>query len=88
MTFEEFKTSGIDCDDVEIAHEGLILDTTPIPGRLYADSYWIEKTCHWDSGLNDGKKWYLRIGNCEWLSNDLNELEKLIYDDFFGCETE
>ena len=60
-------------------------------GFVYLDSYYIEDTRSWgiqSSGYDhEGneihfprEKYYLCIGNQEWLSNDLSELEEILFE--------
>lgn len=82
MTLEQFVATGRDCDDLGAAIESPELweDYTAV-GRLYLDSFFIEKIpAVWPSKPEVAGKWYLIIERDEWISDDLAELEKHLYD--------
>lgn len=52
----------------------------PVPaGLVYPGSLVIEDWSHSPQVL-DGNRYYLVIGNCEWVSNDLAPLEDELFD--------
>jgi hypothetical protein len=72
MTLEQFIATRREVDDLR--REGCYGDNLEreTPGFVYHDGLVIEKT-------PDGK-FYLFIGNADWLSNDVSELERRLYD--------
>jgi hypothetical protein len=82
MTFDQFRETGRDCDDLGAALSDSAWDDYPTParGRLYLGGLWIQQKpeAGW---LNDrGEKWWLLIGREDWLSDDLVELERLLFE--------
>jgi hypothetical protein len=79
MTLEQFQASRQLVADI-----GAVTDTEQLdgrPGYLYADTLWIETHCpEWSGSPADAYQFLLVIGNQEWLSNDLSELEPILYE--------
>ncbi len=78
---EEFQAAKVWCDDL---HERFPEDVERgSKGWLYCDGrLWIEDTSAWPEdapGYGEGR-WYLRIGNVERQSDELEELEEPLYD--------
>ena len=75
LTLEQFKESGYNC---RLAQEFKGMDFENEYGRAYDDaSCYIEKT---DTG------WYLIIERSEYESQDLAELEAILYRDWYLTE--
>jgi len=82
MTFDQFRATGKDCDDLGSALNDATWEDNPEPGRgrLYLDVLYIERkpARGWLNGLP--QEWYLLIGRDDWLSDDLEALEKKLYE--------
>ena len=81
MTFDEFQAVKKWCDDL---HERFPEDAPPgSKGWLYCGGrLWIEDASTWPEdapGYGEGR-WYLKIGNVERQSDELEELEQPLYD--------
>ena len=80
VTFEEFQNAKEWCDDLNAPFPDDVLLGSK--GWVYASGQlWIEDTATWSAdapGYGAGR-WYLRIANFERQSDDLTELEKLLY---------
>ena len=70
MTLEKFRQSGkfVNLNDFIDLHYD---DEEVKMGMLYDGLCYVEK---------DQDDWYLAIGNLEWSSPDLSELEEILYD--------
>lgn len=69
--FETFRATGRDVSNV-----AEYVEDYDGPGRMYMEDLYIGSTELWPEEHNArGNKWYLQIGNLEWLSNDLEFLE-------------
>ena len=77
MTFEQFLQTKKHTNDLGVITGDDNLDRQA--GFVYRDTFWIESTHNW-SDQPDGKKWYLQLGNQEYLSDDIGELEQRLYD--------
>ena len=81
MTFEEFQAAKEWSDDLHVHFPD---DMEPdAKGWLYCGGrLWIEEmsTSSEDAPGNGQGRWYLRIANMEYQSDDLAELEKPLYD--------
>ena len=84
-TFTDFKNSRRHVDDLEGAL-GISIYCDPgikCPGLVYLDSYYIEERCdNWPDAAKAEGKYLLIIGNSEWLSDDLDDLEQKLWDFF------
>ena len=81
MTLQEFRGSAQWCDDLRIplADEFYGAEIAPA-GFIYADALYIEKVgAHWPEKTRAQGQWYLRLANCEWISDDLHKLEERLY---------
>lgn len=80
MTFEEFQATRRDVDslkDIGIVNVG---ETIPRPGIVYFDFYYIEKSnANWPADVLRRGAYYLHLGNQEWFSDDLHEMELRLY---------
>lgn len=81
MTFEEFKASGKYVD--QLPECCLYNDDHPVGGMIYKGEAWIEDCNSWkndeDPHPNDGR-WYLIICRDQWRSDDLEKLERILYE--------
>lgn len=83
MTFEEFKATARHVDDLEKELAFTIYGdpTIKCPGIIYADVFYIEKACrNWTHEAREEGDYFLIIGRLEWLSFDLEPLERQLYD--------
>ena len=89
MTFEQFQTSGRYCGDLGKALDDASFDDADgsgqklATGRIYGDPrypLYIESTKDWETVRSNGNAWYLILERDEYLSNDLPQLERLLYD--------
>lgn len=80
MTFETFRATGREsgdlwdeCDDASVKGR---------PGRVYCGCLWIEDASDWPTdapGFGQGR-WYTIIGRDEYQSDDLESIERRLYD--------
>lgn len=85
MTFAEFKATGKDIDDLRHYPDyGFFPENYPevTSGRVYCDRYWIECIENWHGAPGEIRTWRLTIFNQEWVSNDLEALERELYKEF------
>jgi len=81
LDFAAFCAAAAPCDDLAKHPHANVRDwvdpeqTWPVAGRIYPGELIIEDQ---GSFAPDGR-WYLRIGNMEWVNNDLQELERELY---------
>lgn len=87
MTFHEFVATREETDDVAafLPQLGLDFYNGPQPAFVYCrdsgSGYVIEKVAdHWPEEAKAKGKFFLVIGNCDWISNDLDDLERKLYD--------
>lgn len=82
MTFDEFKATG---RDVPMLDEvpGLCIESAQ-PGRIYLDCLWIEDASdcgtYRDDPENHPGRWYTVIGRDEFASNNIEEIERHLYE--------
>jgi hypothetical protein len=83
MTFAEFQGTRAWCDDLgEKLKDDSFDPDTPQKGWIYCDALYIEDTRAWTVGTckhGEGDRWYLLLNRDEWLSNNLEELERRLY---------
>lgn len=84
MTFAQFQATRrfVECiaDDIAAA-----MGDAPSPGYLYAESLYIDKvTERWPEACRALGQWRLLIERDEWISNDLERLERKLYQ--YGVE--
>jgi hypothetical protein len=84
MTFEEFQATRRYCENigaliVEARHDD---EPLPVKGNLYLrDSLYIEEVQpHWPENAKAEGRWHLLLGRDEWITNDLESLERKLYD--------
>ncbi len=76
LPFEHFQATGRAVDDLSVCDIGV---DEPGPGRIYDDSLRIEERPPqgWPNGRPE--RWFLILGREDWLSDDLEELERHLY---------
>ena len=90
MTFEHFVLTS-QCGNLTKLLPNIYNGQPETEGFVYLDSYYIEDTRSWglqSSGYDhEGneipfprEKYYLCIGNQEWSSDDLSELEEILFE--------
>lgn len=80
LDFEAFQASKVEVDSV-LEYDGQNDD----PGMVYAGlGLYIVKTDNWDAGLRENGKYYLIIGNGEYQSDMLYDLEWALYRYYVG----
>lgn len=84
MSFDCFHDSASWCDDLgarlcdaswddEVPHKGV--------GNVYIDALFIERVQdHWPENVRCLGAWHLLIGRESWTSDDLNALERRLYE--------
>ena len=82
MTFPEFQASRVWSDDLGPIYDGQFTDATNKPcGWVYATHYCIETVQpHWPDAAIKAGAYYLMLGNLEWITDDLESLERRLYD--------
>ena len=92
-TFAEFQATGRDCDDLGKALDDDTWTDAPAPGRgrLYLGDPQPAGTTTWHGALyierrpvvgwpnRRPEQWYLLIGAADWMSDDLEQLERQLY---------
>jgi hypothetical protein len=82
LTFEQFQATRRYSEDIGAA----IADARwegepPAKGYLYLDLLYIEEVQpHWPDAAKARGKWHLLIGRDEWITDDLETLERKLYD--------
>jgi hypothetical protein len=82
MTFEQFQATRVHHDDLGAILQDAHWEGEPGPahGFLYLDALHIEEVQDfWPDASKAKGKYYLLIGNREWFSNDLEKLERELY---------
>ncbi len=81
LTFAEFQATGRAVADLvaEGVEEQPLDDDLPIPGRVYEGGLHIEErpSQGWPNGRPE--RWFLILSNADWLSDDLEALERELY---------
>ena len=88
-TFEQFIASRRHVADLEKELGINIYDdpSIPCPGYVYLDSFYIEESCdNWTDLAKEGGRYFLIIGRVDWLSDDLDLLERTLWDKFVKNE--
>ncbi len=83
MTFEQFQATRDYSNDIgeKIGEARWDREDQPAIGYIYLGSLYIEEVQpHWPKAARDAGKWYLLIGNTDWVSNDLESLERKLFD--------
>ena len=79
MSFANFQASGFASDDLSRDSTFCFAEGS---GRVYLNGLEIEDTTGWPveaPGFGKGR-WYLRIANCQYQSDDLERLERILFD--------
>jgi hypothetical protein len=84
MTFQEFQATRRDCDDLGAVTNDARWEDEPTPakGITYLDNtLYIEAVQpHWPDAAKARGKWHLILGREEWITDDLEMLERELYD--------
>lgn len=80
MNFETFQQSQKYGNLVELLGDIVEPENEHVSGWVYLDSYFIENTRTWSWGFSGSTDYYLCIGNQEYFSNDIEELEEILFD--------
>jgi hypothetical protein len=82
MTFEEFQSSKVWTDNLggkidDMSSEGV----PPGKGFVYCDTLYIEEVQpHWAGEARQRGRWYLLLNNSEYISDDFERLEQMLYE--------
>lgn len=83
MTFEQFQATRRPTADLEAEINTSIYDdpVIKVPGLVYLGGLYIEEShANWTDAAREGGKYFLTIANRDWLSDDLETLERHLYD--------
>ncbi len=82
MTFAQFQATKTHCDDLGAKLSDAMWEGEPAAkGNVYLDALYIGAVMdHWPEAARKQGAWHLLIGNCEWISDDLESLERKLYD--------
>jgi hypothetical protein len=82
MTFEQFQASRRYSEDIGTAISDARWEGEPsAKGYLYLDGLYIEEVQpHWPEAAKARGKWYLLIDRDDWITDDLEALERKLYD--------
>jgi hypothetical protein len=83
VTFQEFQATCRHCDDLGSTLNDARWEDDPAPakGNLYLDVLCIDEVMpHWPDEAKAEGKWHLLIGRDEWITDDLEALERRLYD--------
>ena len=80
MNFETFQQSQKYGNLVELLGDIVEPENENVSGWVYLDSYFIENTRTWSWGFSGYEDYYLCIGNEEHFSNDVEELEEILFE--------
>ena len=83
MSFEEFRDTRFWCDDLGTKLADAAWDDEPEKARgwIYLDALYIEKVLpHWPEDTRALGKWHLIINRSEWITDDLESLERILYE--------
>jgi len=83
MTFEQFQATRRPCADLGKALDDARWeeDKSPASGLLYLGALYIEEVRpDWPNNARARGQWYLMIGRDEWISDDLEKLERELFD--------
>lgn len=81
MTFEQFQATRRHCDDLgKAVDDGRWEGQPAAKGNLYLGCLFIESAQpHWPQEARDEGKWYLVLERDEWITDDLESLERKLY---------
>lgn len=82
LTFEQFTATRTECDDLAAAVQSENWETEGTPkGNLYLGCLYIERVqAHWPAESRAAGSWCLTIDRDCQISDDLNMLERALYD--------
>lgn len=82
MTFEQFQATRRYSENIGAAISDARWEgEPPAKGYLYLDVLYIEEVQpHWPDAAKARGKWHLLIARDEWITDDLETLERKLYD--------
>jgi hypothetical protein len=82
MTFEQFQATRKHCNDLGKALGDARWEDGPAgTGFLYLDALYIEDVpSHWPDAAKAQGNHYLILERCEWITDDLESLERRLYE--------
>lgn len=81
MTFEQFLATKTSCDDIGEAISADMGVTDPVTGNLYLGCLYIEaRQDWWPEDARKAGAWYLMLENTQFISDDLEMLERKLFD--------
>lgn len=82
MTFDEFRDTASWCEDLGTRLNDACWENEPkAKGNVYLDCLYIEAVQdHWPENVRALGKWNLHIEREDWTSDDLESLERRLYD--------
>lgn len=79
MTFEEFQATRTHCDDIGAAISADLGEKTA--GNLYCGTFYIEARADWWTPQAKAQgAWYLILERDDYISDDLESLERKLYE--------
>jgi hypothetical protein len=82
MTFKQFKATKTHCDDIGAVINDARWEGEPAAvGNIYLGQLYIEQVLpHWPEATKARGKWYLLIHRNEYVSDNLESLERKLYE--------
>ena len=81
MMFEQFRSTRKHVDDLREALGADIYYGAGCPGLVYCDEFYIEERSEsWTDVVRARGRYFLVIGNRDWLSDDIESLERELWD--------
>jgi hypothetical protein len=82
MTFTEFQATKQETNDLGTTLSDALWDNEPpARGLIYLGVFFIDEVmAHWPEAARKQGKWHLLLERDEWISDNLAELEKRLYD--------
>lgn len=83
ITFAEFQASKTACDDIGKVLRDARWEDDPMPakGLIYLGLLYIEEVqAWWPERARELGKYHLLIGRTDWISDDLESLERKLYE--------
>jgi len=86
LTFESFQASRVKVENLaEFVTDARWEGEPPARGYVYLDALYIERvTDHWPEETRKQGKYYLLLNRSEWISDDLLQLERRLYQ--WACD--
>ena len=82
MTFQEFQATRVWSDNLAADVQSANWEDSGTPkGNRYLGSLYIDQVQeHWPESAQGKGKWHLLIERDEWITDDLESLERKLYD--------